>query len=117
LIALLALAGIGAAAIPVTFWSMIPDTVEYSELTTGIRAEGFWFGMVALAQKIALGVGVGLVGVSLDWASYVAEGVQSAATLKSMQLIMTVPSLGDAQQDWRAKPTRHLSKSICLCAV
>ena len=93
LIALLALAGIGAAAIPVTFWSMIPDTVEYSELTTGIRAEGFWFGMVALAQKIALGVGVGLVGVSLDWASYVAEGVQSAATLKSMQLIMTVPPI------------------------
>ncbi len=91
LIALLALAGVGAAAIPVTFWAMIPDTVEYSEVTTRIRAEGFWFGMIALSQKVALGVGVGFVGLSLDWIGYVAEAKQSAQTLNALMLVMTVP--------------------------
>lgn len=91
LIGLLAIAGVGAAAIPVTFWAMIPDTVEYSEVTTRIRAEGFWFGMIALTQKVALGVGVGFVGLSLDWIGYVAEVKQSADTLHGLIRVMAFP--------------------------
>jgi len=91
LVVALAFAGAFAAALPVTFWAMVPDTVEYSELRSGQRADGYWFGMVALAQKIALGVGVGLVGLGLDVSGYVAEVSQSAGTLDSLDLLMAVP--------------------------
>ena len=47
---------IGSASIGINFWSIVPDTVEYGEWRTGVRAEAFVFGFVTLIQKIALGV-------------------------------------------------------------
>ncbi len=92
-LAILTLMMIGGAAIPVSMWSLIPDTVEVSQWTSGLRAEGAVFGVVTLGQKVALGVGIGLTGLLLEASGYVAGAVQGAHTLRGLHLLMTVPAL------------------------
>ena len=64
---------IGSASIGINFWSIVPDTVEYGEWRTGVRAEAFVFGFVTLIQKIALGASSAFLGAYLGWAGYVAN--------------------------------------------
>ncbi|MBY8821637.1 MFS transporter [Sphingomonas colocasiae] len=90
---LLALTWLGGAAIPVTLWSLIPDTVEVAEWRTGIRAEGMTFGIVTLVQKVATGLAIALCGVLLDLIGYVAAARQSPETLTGFHLMLTVPTL------------------------
>lgn len=92
-LAILALISVGAAAIPVIFWSLAPDVVEIGEWTTGIRAEGMVFGCVTLGQKVALGVGIGMTGVLLDVIGYHPNMAQAPATLKGLHLMITLPAL------------------------
>lgn len=90
---ILGLVQIGGAAIPITMWSLIPDTVEVGEWKTGARVEGAVFGVVTLGQKVALGLGIGLTGVLLQASDYVAGAVQGPQTLRGLHLMMTVPSM------------------------
>jgi GPH family glycoside/pentoside/hexuronide:cation symporter len=76
--------GVGNSAFILTFWSMLPDTVEYGEWKTGTRAEGAVFGLIAFSQKIALGVGTGMIGILLDAIGYVANRPQSPETLQGI---------------------------------
>lgn len=92
-LALLALTQVGGAAIPISMWSLIPDTVEVGQWKAGVRAEGAVFGVITLGQKVALGVGIGLTGVLLQASGYVAGAVQAAATQRGLHLLMTVPAL------------------------
>lgn len=78
-----------------TFWSMLPDTVEYGEWRTGMRAESFIFGLGQLFLKVALGIGAGLFGWALDLVGYVPNVTQTAETLSGMKVIMVVfPAVG-----------------------
>jgi GPH family glycoside/pentoside/hexuronide:cation symporter len=79
--------GIGNSAFILTFWSMLPDTVEYGEWKTGVRAEGAIFGLIAFAQKVALGVGTGMIGIIMGWIGYVPNRRQSAETLHGIVLL------------------------------
>lgn len=79
--ALLALTGLGNAAFVLTFWSMLPDTVEFGEWKAGVRTEGAIFGVNSFAAKVAFGVGTGLVGVLLDLFGYAANQQQTPETL------------------------------------
>lgn len=90
---LVAVIWIGAAAVPVIFWSMAPDTVEVGEWRTGARSEGVAFGIVSLGQKVALGIGIGLTGILLDVIRYVPGAQQTPATLEGMHAMMTLPGL------------------------
>lgn len=81
---------VGAAAIAVNFWSIVPDTVEYGEWRSGVRAEGFIFGFVTLIQKISLGLSSAFVGIYLGWIGYVANQTQTAATLTGLKFLITV---------------------------
>jgi len=90
---LLALAGVGNASFILSFWSMVPDTVEYGELKTGTRAEGAVFGFVIFSQKVALGIGTGLLGVILDLIGYRANQVQSSETLNGILVMFTLAPL------------------------
>jgi GPH family glycoside/pentoside/hexuronide:cation symporter len=83
--------GIGNSAFTLTFWSMLPDTVEYGEWKTGSRSEGAIFGLISFTQKIAFGLGTGLIGVMLDHVGYIANRPQSARTLHG---ITTIYGLG-----------------------
>jgi GPH family glycoside/pentoside/hexuronide:cation symporter len=82
--------GIGSAAFYLTFWSMLPDTIEYGLFKTRVRAESLQFGLISLSQKVALGIGVGLLGIMLDAIGYRANQPQSAETLGGLTLILTL---------------------------
>jgi len=92
-LALQGLIALGAAAIPVTFWSLAPDVVEIGEWTTGVRAEGAVFGLVTLGQKVALGVGIGLTGILLDVIGYHPNTVQTPGAITGLHAMMTLPAL------------------------
>ncbi|HEV7386056.1 MAG TPA: MFS transporter, partial [Phenylobacterium sp.] len=87
-------AALGAA---MTFWSMLPDTVEYGEWRTGDRAEAFIFGLGQFFLKVALGLGAGLFGWALGAVGYVPNRPQTAETLAGLKTIMVVlPMIGTA---------------------
>lgn len=79
--------GVGNAAFILTFWSMLPDTVEYGEWKTGVRTEGAVFGLIAFSQKVALGLGTGLIGVILNAIGYAPNQSQTPETLQGMVLL------------------------------
>jgi len=84
--------GLGAA---MSFWSMLPDTVEYGEWRTGLRSESFIFGLGQFFLKAALGLGAGLFGWALDAVGYIPNQAQAPETLAGMKTIMVVlPMIG-----------------------
>jgi len=81
---------IGSASIGINFWSIVPDTVEYGEWRTGVRAEAFVFGFVTLIQKIALGASSAFLGAYLGWIGYVANQPQSPGAAQAIKLLITL---------------------------
>jgi GPH family glycoside/pentoside/hexuronide:cation symporter len=95
------LIGIGGASLPVMFWAMLPDTVEYGEAMTGVRAEARTFGYATFAQKAAVGINAALLGALLDASGFEANAVQTEATLTAIKAIMAlVPAAGAAAIVW-----------------
>jgi len=92
-LSILALIAVGAAAIPVIFWSLAPDVVEVGEWSTGVRAEGAVFGIITLGQKVALGVGIGLTGILLDVIGYRPNATQDAAAMSGLHAMIAAPAL------------------------
>lgn len=90
ILALLVVQGSGTAAFYLTFWSMLPDTVEYGEFRGGVRTEGVIFGLVTFAQKAALGLGIGLLGVLLELIGYRANEQQTPATLADIRILFSL---------------------------
>jgi glycoside/pentoside/hexuronide:cation symporter, GPH family len=87
--ALLLVIGFGNAAGFLSFWAMLPDTVEYGEWRAGVRAEGVIFGLVSFAQKAGLAIAVGILGQLLEAIGYVANRPQSPETLAGLTQLMT----------------------------
>jgi GPH family glycoside/pentoside/hexuronide:cation symporter len=79
---------LGTLGLALTFWSMLPDTVEYGEWKTGQRTESFIFGLFQFFLKVALGVGAGLFGWLLDRVGYVANQPQTPETIAGIKDIM-----------------------------
>ncbi len=90
LFVLIACTAFGSASIAVNFWSIVPDTVEYGEWRSGVRVEGFVFGLVTLIQKSALGVSSAFVGLYLSWIGYVPNQVQSESTVEGLRYMITL---------------------------
>jgi GPH family glycoside/pentoside/hexuronide:cation symporter len=94
LFSLLAINGVANAAFVLSFWSMLPDTVEVGEWQSGVRAEGALVGFLAFTQKVALGVGTGLIGILLDVIGYVPNVPQSERTIAGIHMFTgLIPSL------------------------
>jgi GPH family glycoside/pentoside/hexuronide:cation symporter len=85
----------GAGAFAITFWGMLPDTVEYGEWKTGSRVESMIFGFATFAQKSAVALSALILGVLLDVIGYQAGAVQSEVTLSGLRMIIVfVPLVG-----------------------
>ncbi|KAM3105803.1 MFS transporter [Phormidesmis sp. 146-33] len=56
------MAGFGVSTAYLIPWSMIPDVIELDELQTGQRREGIFYGFMVLLQKVALAIGLFIVG-------------------------------------------------------
>ncbi|MFN3472680.1 MAG: MFS transporter [Blastomonas sp.] len=93
--AAIALIGLGGASLPVMFWAMLPDTIEYGEYRSGTRAESRTFGFATFAQKAAVGINALLLGALLSWSGFEANADQLPSTLLAMKAIMVlVPAAG-----------------------
>ncbi|MBL0162336.1 MAG: MFS transporter [Xanthomonadales bacterium] len=90
LFVLIGITAFGSASIAVNFWSIVPDTVEYGEWRSGVRVEGFVFGLVTLIQKSALGVSSAFVGLYLTWIGYVPNQAQSESTVEGLRYMITL---------------------------
>lgn len=66
--------------------SMIPDSIEVEEFTTGERREGAYYGLTSFIQKVGASITMAVSGFVLAWIGYdgVAE-VQSQATLNGLK--------------------------------
>ena len=95
LLFLVAFIGFGSGAGGILFWSMLPDTIEYGEVHTGIRSESSLYGFMTFAQKGSIAIAVLILGWVLDAIGYQANQAMSPATAENMKIIMTlIPILG-----------------------
>jgi GPH family glycoside/pentoside/hexuronide:cation symporter len=79
---------IASLGVSTTYWSMVPDTVEYGEWTSGARAESFIFGLAMFFQKVALGLAAAFFGWALDGIGYVPNVAQAPETLHGLRMVV-----------------------------
>ena len=65
------LLGIGFSSFQLFPFSMLPDTIEFDELQSGMRREGIFSGIWSSAQKTAYSVGPSIVGFTLSMSGFV----------------------------------------------
>jgi glycoside/pentoside/hexuronide:cation symporter, GPH family len=75
-------------------WSMVPDTVEYSEWKTGYRREGIIYGAFFFCQKFPAALAAFIVGIVLKHVGYVANIEQTQASLMGIRLLLTLIPVG-----------------------
>ncbi|MFN2244337.1 MAG: MFS transporter [Anaerolineae bacterium] len=68
---LAALAGLGIAVAYVIPWSMVPDVIEYDQLSTGQRREGSYYAFASFFQKLATGAALWAMGQALALTGYI----------------------------------------------
>jgi GPH family glycoside/pentoside/hexuronide:cation symporter len=84
-----ALAGVGFGAVQVLPWSMLPDAIEWDELSTGSRHEGMFYSLVTLFRKMAASLTIPLTLLVLGWTGYVANAAeQPAAAVTGIRVMM-----------------------------
>tara|TARA_B100001173_G_scaffold81538_1_gene69660 strand:- start:2091 stop:3446 length:1356 start_codon:yes stop_codon:yes gene_type:complete len=97
LLFLVAFIGFGSGAGGILFWSMLPDTIEYGEVRTGVRSESSLYGFMTFAQKGSIAFAIIILGIVLDFIGFQANEIQSDITISNMKAIMTlIPSIGIA---------------------
>jgi len=82
--------GIGFSSFQLFPFSMLPDTVEFDELQSGMRREGIFCGIWASGQKTAYAVGPGIVGVALSLSGFEADAVQPAAVETGIRVVFCI---------------------------
>ncbi len=75
------------------FWSLLPDTVDYGEQATHVRADGFVFGVAGMISKVSVGIGAALFGWGLGVSGYRPNIEQSAETLAGLKILMVLPPI------------------------
>ncbi|WP_105614444.1 MFS transporter [Vallitalea okinawensis] len=83
---------IGAGILAGLIWGLVPDTIEYGEWKTGVRAEGAVYAATGFFFKLGMALGGLLPGFVMDWTGYVANATQTPLALFGIKLlIMGVP--------------------------
>jgi len=85
--ALVFFAGIGFSSFQLFPFSMLPDTVEYDQMQSGLRREGIFSGMWSAGQKIAYSVGPPIVGFALALSGFVTEGAQPESVNTGVRVV------------------------------
>ncbi|MBN1572402.1 MAG: MFS transporter [Deltaproteobacteria bacterium] len=87
---LLVLVGFGISTAFLSPWSIIPDTVEYSEWKTGIRREGIHYGFFQFAFKLSGAISGLVIGVVLRFSGYIANQPQTPGALLGIKTLLTL---------------------------
>ena len=93
-LAIFVAAGLGMSTIYLCPWSMIPDTVEYSEWRTGLRREGILYGAFFFCFKAGAALAGALVGLGLDLSGYRANVTQTVRALEAIRILISLVPLG-----------------------
>lgn len=88
LILMSGLAGIGVSTAHVIPWALIPECVDYDELSTGERREGMYTGFLTFLQKFASSFAILLVGSMLGISGYEAGIAQNPRTLLTIRVLL-----------------------------
>ena len=75
---------------PALVWSMYADTADYGEWKTGRRTTALIFSSLQFAQKLGLAVGAGLSGIILAMFGFVANEVQTEASLAGIRFLFSI---------------------------
>ncbi len=78
-----------APAVPL-LWTMIADSADYGEWTTGRRATGLYFSAAVFAQKAGWGIGAALAGWILTISQFVPNAVQTDTAITGIKLLVSV---------------------------
>ncbi len=78
-----------APAVPL-LWTMIADSADYGEWTTGRRATGLYFSAAVFAQKAGWGIGAAIAGWILAASGFVANVVQNDTAITGIKLLVSV---------------------------
>ncbi|HNW52678.1 MAG TPA: MFS transporter [Bacteroidales bacterium] len=78
-----------APAVPL-LWTMIADSADYGEWTTGRRATGLYFSAAVFAQKAGWGIGAAIAGWILAVSGFVANAVQNNTAITGIKLLVSV---------------------------
>lgn len=93
--AIFCFAGMGLSGLTVMNWAMVPDTIEFTERSAGVRHEALTFGLLVMLTKIASGAGTGLVGLCLEVSGYRPSGAGNELDSNALLLAMTaLPAIG-----------------------
>ena len=85
---------LGGTPIAVLGWAMLPDTVEYAQSKSGLRAEGAIFSTASFFQKLAKAIGGAGVATILAVVGYVANAEQSAEVSLAIHKVLTLGPAG-----------------------
>ncbi len=78
-----------APAVPL-LWTMIADSADYGEWTTGRRATGLYFSAAVFAQKAGWGIGAAIAGWILAASSFVPNVEQTETAITGIKLLVSV---------------------------
>jgi len=82
--------GFGISTIFLSPWSMIPDTIEYSEWKTGLRREGIHYGFFQFAFKLSVAISGLFIGAVLWFSGYVPNQPQTPEALLGIKALLTM---------------------------
>lgn len=78
-----------APAVPL-LWTMIADSADYGEWTTGRRATGLYFSAAVFAQKAGWGIGAAIAGWILTLSNFVPNVIQNDTAITGIKLLVSV---------------------------
>jgi len=78
-----------APAVPL-LWTMIADSADYGEWTTGRRATGLYFSAAVFAQKAGWGIGAAIAGWILTLSHFVPNATQNDTAITGIKLLVSV---------------------------
>lgn len=78
-----------APAVPL-LWTMIADSADYGEWTTGRRSTGLYFSAAVFAQKAGWGIGAAIAGWILSVSNFIPNVEQTTSAITGIKLLVSV---------------------------
>lgn len=82
--------GIGFSSFQLFPFSMLPDTIEFDEMKSGMRREGIFSGVWASGQKSAYAIGPSIVGFTLSLSGFMSTGEQPESLATGIRVVFCV---------------------------
>ncbi len=87
---LAALAGSGIATAYVIPWSMVPDIIEYDQVSTGQRREGSYYAFASFFQKLATGAAIWAMGQTLALTGYITPALGAPPPVQPPEAVQAI---------------------------